>query len=485
MFFGEATPGRGMIESSAMVRRRSDRARAGCLGLVLAGVALPATAMAADAAARSALLLCSEPAAPASALAVAAAGVGTGGDPQVLAVLPDDGRPRSGCRTKVLPVAPGGTRWLGVGSRQAVAEGRRITLVRAEGQAQVGIEIEPAPGQHRRTSPPATRPAAGDGTARAELPEAPAAWVWDPNAWRLDGPGLIAWARRNAIATLNLSVMVDGEVVRDAAALAAFVAQAQAAGIAVVAVEGDPDMISDAGQRHAVARAQALAAYQAAWPGARLAGLQYDIEPYVAAGFSADPAGAWRRWSETLTVVAAALGERIDVVVPFWILESPGGADALAAVLPALRRLTIMAYRTDPAAIIGAAAPVLSWAGAQAVATTVALETGPLPREHREIFEPAREGTLQAIDFGDVTALVLFDRPLQIPDARAFRHHHSVETDPRRITFAGDRDRLAAAVAVLTRDLAAWPAARGIAIHGLEVAAAAAALSPSGGENAK
>jgi hypothetical protein len=479
-----------MIESSAMVRRRSDGARAGCLGLVLAAVALPAVAAAADAATRSALVLCS--AAPASALAVAAAAAG--GDPQVLAVLPDDGRPRPGCRIKLLPIAPGGTRWLGVGSRQAVAEGRRITLVRAEGQAQVGIEIEPAPGQNFRAVAPAAAHPSGptvevgsgsNGTARAALPEAPAAWVWDPNAWRLDGPGLIAWARRNAFATINLSVMVDGAVVRDAAALAAFVAEAQAAGVAVVAVEGDPEMISDAGQRHAAARAHALAAYQAAYPAARLAGLQYDIEPYVAAGFSADPAGAWRRWSESLAVVSAALGERIDAVVPFWILESPGGADALAAALPALRQLTIMAYRTDPSAIIRAAAPVLSWAGAQAIPTRVALETGPLPREHRDVFEPARDGTLQAVEFGDITALVLVDRPIQIPGARAFRHHHSVETDPRRVTFAGDRDRLAAVVAVLTRDLAAWPAARGIAIHGLEVAAAAAALSPPGEENAR
>lgn len=302
----------------------------------------------------------------------------------------------------------------------------------------------------------------------------PAAWVWSIPRWRDQGDELLATARGLGIGTLYISVPIEGGKVTEPGRLADFVTRAASAGIAIVAVEGDPDMAYGEGRAEALARARALAAYQAGAPSvSRLAGVQYDIEPYLLSGFTVDPTAVWRAWAESISQLAEALGDRIDAVVPYWVMASPGGREAMMAARPALRQATIMTYRTAPRAIVGAAEPVLAWASANALPVSVALESGPLPPERRDTFLPAQAGQLRVISLGPVAAIVLFDDVREQTPGRAFRFSHSTRVDLTRVSFFGDGASLLQATAAITPDLAAWPATRGLAFHGV------AALDPT------
>jgi hypothetical protein len=286
--------------------------------------------------------------------------------------------------------------------------------------------------------------------------------------WKSHSAELLAAAARFSLGRLYVSVPSANAKVVDPSALASFVAAAHAASIDVMAVEGDPDMISGEGRANALARAHALARYNAsAAPQERLDGVQYDIEPYLGSGYAARSDVVWQLWAETLQGLSTALGQRIDAVVPYWMLESAAARTALDQVAPSLDRLTIMAYRTDPSAIISAAAPLLAWSASNGLAATVALEVGTVAQERRKVYVKAPEGDLHVIRFDDVAAVVVLDRVRTGPTDRAYRLSHSVPSNPARVSFEGDARAAFAVAAEIASDLAAWPSVQDFAFHGL------------------
>ena len=296
----------------------------------------------------------------------------------------------------------------------------------------------------------------------------PSAWAWEPEMWKSHTAELLAAASRLGLGRLYVSIPSTNAKVVDPSALASFVAAAHAFSIDVMAVEGDPDMISGEGRANAVARAHALARYNAsAAPQEQLDGVQYDIEPYLGSGYAARSDVVWQLWAETLHELSTALGQRVDAVVPYWMLESAAAWTALDQVVPILDRLTIMAYRTDPSAIISAAAPLLAWSSSKGLAAIVALEVGTVAQERRKVYVKAPKGDLHVIRFDDVAAIVVLDRVRTGPTDRAYRLSHSVSSNPARVSFDGDTRAAIAAAAQTASDLAAWPSAHGFAFHGL------------------
>lgn len=301
----------------------------------------------------------------------------------------------------------------------------------------------------------------------------PGAWIWDPEAWTRNPQRLLDAAERLGLGRLFISVPIADGKVPEAASLAAFVAAANERSIAVAAVEGDPGMISGEGRDYARARARALAAYNAgAEPHQRFSGVQYDIEPYLGSGYAARSGAIWQLWAETLLTLAGAVGEKIDAVVPYWMLETEAGAEALEQVALVLDRVTIMAYRTNPADIASAALPILAWSATHNIDATIALELGKLAPERRRVYVPAAEGDLHVIRFDDVAAVVVLDRVRTGPTGRAYRLSHTVPSDTSRITFDGDVTTALAVAAEVAPDVTAWPSARGFAFHGLNELAA-------------
>lgn len=316
-------------------------------------------------------------------------------------------------------------------------------------------------------------------STRAVAFERPAAWMWSAARWRDQSAELLTAAQKLGLGTIYISVPIAAGEVVEPDRLADFVARAKAAAIDIVAVEGDPDMIAGRGRAEAIARARALAAYQAAVPVAsRLGGLQYDIEPYLLGGFAVDPAAIWQSWGDTLRQLAAAFGSRVDAVIPYWIMASGGGSAALSRAASSLRRITVMAYRTAPQAIIAAAEPTLAWADDHAVPALVALEAGPLPSERRDSYVPAVVGELHLIPLGPVAAAVLFKEARAGPQGRVFRYSHAVRIDTRRISFDGNTALMTRVAAGISPDLAAWSSMRGLAFHGLTELDPLAAGSP-------
>ena len=366
------------------------------------------------------------------------------------------------CRRSPLPFSSGAVRWLGVLPGNGATSDRLAITSREKGGEILGIEEEKLGHTQSSRHLPSRQARRG-----AALSKPPAAWTWDAKGWRNDPQGLIDAATRAGIGALYVSVPIASGEVSHADALAAFIVQCREAGIDVYAVEGDPKMITAEGLALAASRAGALARYRATHPQAPFVGVQYDIEPYLLASFGADPVAAWMRWSTALHTLSGALGEPVDTVIPYWIEESPGGAEALVAARRALRCITIMAYRTELDQIMDAAAPALVFAERAGLPATVGLEAGPIAEERRSIFRRSAAGDLHLARLGDVTAALLLDAPLAGSHGRAFRKSHSVLSDPARVTFFGRRQRLFEVAGALATALTAYPAAQRIAFHGL------------------
>jgi len=293
------------------------------------------------------------------------------------------------------------------------------------------------------------------------------AWAWDPVRWRDAPGGLIDAAVERGIGRLHVAVEIDGGRVSHRDALARFVRAAGARGVAVDAVEGDPRMVRPAGRRPALARARAIAAYQRdAPPAERLAGVQYDVEPYLLPEFGADPAGTLAAWAGLLRDVSRELGAPIDAVVPFWLANTPEGERALTAVADRLRQVTVMSYRTDPALVTVLTEPILAWAGGRGVPVRVALETGPLRDETEQRFAPAPRGPLALFDVGGTTAVALLRESAS--GAPAFAPVGAPQPiRAANLSFLGDDARMLDVADDVERRLAAWPAFDGLSLHGL------------------
>jgi hypothetical protein len=242
---------------------------------------------------------------------------------------------------------------------------------------------------------------------------------------------------------------------------------AGAAGIKVEAVEGDPRMILPEGLAAATARGRAFAAYQQrAGPGERLAGIQYDVEPYVLAAWGRNPVG-YSAWADAVLRLREAAGERVDLVLPFWVAQEEEGRAFLGRIAPAVRILTIMSYRTELPLLTQVAEPLLAWGVAEGVKVRLALEAGALQDESEQVFRPAAAGTL-AVTPGEEPRVLLLAAPAAIPGAQMYARRSASVVPAKLLSFLGDEEAM--------RDLArrteplfsAWPSFVGFAFHGLK-----------------
>ncbi|GJD93999.1 hypothetical protein [Methylobacterium iners] len=302
-------------------------------------------------------------------------------------------------------------------------------------------------------------------------PPARSAWAWRPSRWR-DGPQLLLdEARAHRLERLFVTVEVAEDHVTEAAGLAAFVAAAHRAGIAVVAVEGDPGMALANGRAVALARLAALSAYQhAAAPEARLDGLQYDIEPYLLPAFAAEPEAVFRGWAETLDALTAAKPPfPLDLVLPFWLADNPSAHLVMPAIARAAARLTVMAYRTNAAEVMRAAEPLLAWGAAASLPVQVALEAGPLGDETTRLYARAASGPLWIVPQaeGDALLVLLHQPRAAAGDARVYALERESVFAGARVSFLGDHARVEATAVELAAGLSAWQSFGGLAFHGL------------------
>jgi hypothetical protein len=314
--------------------------------------------------------------------------------------------------------------------------------------------------------------------APAVTPAPRSAWVWHAEDWRGHGAGLLDWAAAHGVRALFVTVPFKNGAVREPARLAAFIRAAGSRGIRVLSVDGDPHMVLPDHQPALARMVRAYADYNASVePAARLAGLQFDVEPYLLPDYSGSGVGKvdWdaRYLAMARTLRGAAGGLRLELVVPFWW---DGKAALLDSLAPLVDALTVMDYRTDPAQVTDFAVPFLDWAARHGKQVRIALEAGAIAPETQRRYVRAgadEAGELLRLRMGGQQRgqqlLVLLRAPAAgVADADRFRLQSTREIDGSATTFHKDKAALLRLLPGLEQDFSAWGEAYGgIALHEL------------------
>ena len=296
-------------------------------------------------------------------------------------------------------------------------------------------------------------------------------WLWQPSAW-IERPEAVAeLAQQAGLDRIHLQLQIEDGKVADQPALAALVERLGRAGVAVHAVEGDPAMATASGRQHALARVSAIARYQAdASPGSRLAGLQFDIEPYLLEVYSRDPASVWAGWADSIALLAQAWGGPVSVVVPFWMLGDEAGIESIEAVRSAISQVVVMAYRTAPQEIFALSEPWLAWGASRSVPIAIALENGPLPVEIHRTYVRADAGPLLLSYSEGGARVTLLPHHVEATGERlVYTLSHETRSDPSRVSFMNDRRRLRDVASRLSGPFGAWPSFDGFMLHELGI----------------
>jgi hypothetical protein len=274
---------------------------------------------------------------------------------------------------------------------------------------------------------------------------------------------------------LFVTVPFKDDKVREPARLAAFIRAAGSRGIRVLSVDGDPHMVLP-DQQPALARmVRAYAAYNASMePAARLAGLQFDVEPYLLAEYGAGKADWDARYlamAHTLRDAAGSL--RLELVVPFWWDGKTALLDGLAPLVDAL---AVMDYRTDPGQVTAFAVPFLDWAARHGKQVRIALEAGEIaPETQRRYVRLVSDGgageaaDLLRVRIGGQQVLALLREPAAAAlDTEGFRLQSTREIDGSATTFHKDKPAMLRLLPALENDFSAWGNAfGGMALHEL------------------
>ncbi|MDX2085247.1 MAG: hypothetical protein SFZ03_07660 [Candidatus Melainabacteria bacterium] len=327
---------------------------------------------------------------------------------------------------------------------------------------------------------PAPDPASADRGAPekarvAESMHSPrATWLWNPAQWRQALPAAF-WEELHRLGIRRLYISVPVTVSETTAAqvnhpeaLAAFIAQAHRSGVSVWVVEGDPHAILPEERVKFARRAAAYRAYNAkATAGQQLGGIQYDIEPYLLAGFSLRPEVWNQAYVETIQQLREASQMPLDVVLPFWqaTARTSLGCLLLDALTPWVDGVTIMDYRTDPELIVRFAQPFLRWGQQMDRAVQIALEAGPLPDEHRRIYRPANQGELWFLRVGSQPVWVLLERPQPNPQGVSLAFSHATTASSHAVSFHGQKAQLLPMLPKLEQALAVSPSFAGLVLH--------------------
>ncbi len=335
----------------------------------------------------------------------------------------------------------------------------------------VVVQDNPTQARAASASPPAdTQP------PQASRAQTKSAWLWSPRLWQQNPAAIWRLQEQQQLHAIYVTVPIatDGTL-ENGAALTTFVEDATAHGLQVWAVIGDRQDVLAMSRPALQSRLHAYRDYNlAASAGARLAGVQLDIEPYLLPGFSLAQ-DIWReRYLDALAFAREQLGPdmALDLVVPGWWGTAPAWSGEFLGRLDTTGlSLTVMNYHTTAARLLEVAEPFLAWGQGTNVAVRIALETGRLNDETRRYYGGTDgAGDLWLIDVAGTPVLLLLAAPATGLPGRAFTFADETDVPAATYTFAGDLVRLEAVLAEVSVQWARSPAFAGVALHGLEEA---------------
>jgi hypothetical protein len=295
-------------------------------------------------------------------------------------------------------------------------------------------------------------------------------WQWSATEWRTAPGSVLDRAVRHGVRVLFVAVPFSQGRIAEPDALASFIRLANARGIDIWSVDGDPRMVLPSEHADAVQRVRAYAAYNARHPLAKLAGVQFDVEPYLmqdhAPGQAPDPSAWDQPYLELVRKLSqAAAGLPLEMVVPFWWADK---ADFLATLAPHVTSLNVMDYRTRHDEIYRFAAPFLDWGVRHHKKIRIALEAGPVKPEHFQRYARSGAGTVWLLKSGPHTVLLQLKEALPNPSGPAFQLAGSWVADGTATSFMHAPQRMLEMLPALEREFAAWPSFDGMALHELQ-----------------
>jgi hypothetical protein len=297
-------------------------------------------------------------------------------------------------------------------------------------------------------------------------------WIWRAESWRQQGDRLFALLSKYNANRVFISVEMDesqGEVLH-IKELHEFIAEANHRAIAVWAVEGDPHATLPKGREQFVRRAKILQQYNLnSTKDSRLAGVQYDIEPYLVKGWSLDQEKWFSAYVETLQQINRQLNAPIEIAIPFWWqFKSVNNEALLDAVAPYIDSVNVMDYRTDVELIRKFAQPVLEWGLQANKKISIALEAGPVADERRWHYRKHDSGSLLHLkQFSQPVLIVLgTEKNSEVADTFSLYHEGVLAGDV--VSFQKDPARLIEMLPQLELLWSQWPSFAGISLHGYE-----------------
>lgn len=298
-----------------------------------------------------------------------------------------------------------------------------------------------------------------------------ASWFWSPVAWMETPKKLLDSASLLNLGRIYISVIVDGETVRQQAALAEFIKNAHARKIEVWIVTGDPAfaLLSEA-----PALSKLISAYSdyntSADENAKIDGLQLDIEPYLLKGYKLDVSGWLGNYvSAVSSAYNQANGLPIDIVLPFWFDPENGPTlEALKRLAPLISSITVMDYRTDEQQILHFANKFLAWGTINSKSIHIALESLKIDDEKIKHYIRSDVGELWSTELGDVPVLFLLQEPNTLNGLIGFRFTHESIWKASGTSFYGKRKDLLEMLPRLESVLSLYSAFGGISLHGTQ-----------------
>jgi hypothetical protein len=306
-------------------------------------------------------------------------------------------------------------------------------------------------------------------TAPAAVQRGRATWLWHESAWQQAKPALWKQLHDLNITTLYITIPLAADLtsVLDTQALRTFVTHAGKQGIAVWGVAGDPLAVLASERESWLKRAKAYAAYNRdEEESARLKGIQYDIEPYLAPGYAQAPEVWKQAYIDTLAALRKASTMALEAAVPvWWAEETLGDKPLLEAMAAWVDGVTVMDYRTDSWRIQQQTLPFLTWGARHRKPVRIALEAGPVAEETRLVFNRAETGELWVTRVGEITVLLRLATPGVNAGGIAFGLTQEITVSGEAVSFHGRLDEMETHLPQLERALAAWPTFAGLALH--------------------
>lgn len=294
-----------------------------------------------------------------------------------------------------------------------------------------------------------------------------ATWIWNPSAWLDEPRAVLDLAERHAVRTLFISISVRDGDVQYPDQLASFIRLASSRHIRVWSVDGDARMVLPDEHAAAVKRVTAYRVFnEGADPDARLAGVQFDVEPYLLPGYDL----AEEEWNNRYIALVGQLKRAagtipIDMVVPYWWADRQ---KLMQAVATNVTSLTVMDYRTNADDILRFGAPFLDWGKQFGKRVRIALEAGPVDKETVRHYTRAKEGQLSFVALGETTVAVLTRDPHAALDGSAYMITSSTELDGSATSFNRNSAGLAGLLPMLEARFSAWDSFGGMALHELK-----------------